>query len=238
MHLAMGDARDLVTRAGTELRERGRDAYGNLRTAADRASNTELWEKLADAARDAARSGRSASGMRLAAAVGLGFLAGVVLLSSKKVAMQASSAIAGDWFAQLKHEHRQIDSLFETVCETKDDEGGKREALLGKVSYALNRHALQEENVIYPALRDTDQGASSKALAGEHFDMKTYLHELHELPAENPRWLSKMKAFRKLVRQHVRDEEEHIYPAFQSRLSAEQNAKLTKAMNREGVKLA
>lgn len=245
MALDMGDLRDdarrRVIEVGGRLRERGRDAYGALSDVAERASHAELWRRLADAAEVAAhgaRSGSRTSGVRLAAAVGLGFLAGVVLLSSRKVAMTATSAIAGDWFAQLKLEHRQVDALFETACSTRDDEPGKRTALLGKISYALNVHALQEENVIYPALRDIDEGASSKALAAEHFDMKTYLHELHETPADDPRWLSKMKAFRKLVRSHVRDEEDHIYPTFHARLSAEQNAKLTKAMSREGVKLA
>ena len=245
MSLTMGDARDLATAATRQLRERGRDAYHTLSDAADRAAHAELWEHLAEAALAAARSAQVAardakptSGIRLATAAGLGFLAGVVLLGGRKAAMQASTAIAGDWFAQLRAEHKQVDALFELACATKDNESMKRMALLNKLSYALNKHALQEENVIYPALRDTDQGASSKALAAEHFDMKTYLHELYETPAEDPRWLSKMKAFRKLVASHVRDEEEHIYPAFHAKLSHDGNAKLTRAMNREGIKLA
>jgi hemerythrin-like domain-containing protein len=47
-----------------------------------------------------------------------------------------------------------------------------------------------------------------------------------------------VRAFHTLIQHHVRDEEDDIYPRFQGQLSAEQNAKITKRMNIEGMLLA
>ena len=79
---------------------------------------------------------------------------------------------------------------------------------------------------------------NSKELAAEHFEMKTYLHELDRMEKDDPRWLGKLKAFRKLVKEHVRQEEEHVFPELKSRLSPEENARLTRDMLKEAARLA
>ena len=101
----------------------------------------------------------------------------------------------------------------------------------------LTRHALQKENVLYPALRGTDQGASSTPLAAELFEIKTYLYELEGTPTSDPRWMRKAKALKKLVEEHV-EGEAGVLESFYTGLSQTETQRLTRAMHREALKLA
>ncbi len=182
--------------------------------------------------------GGGESWLPLAGVAAAGFAAGVAVLAARKLGMQATTAIAGDWFRQLKLEHRLAEALFEAGLRTKSRETGKRTLILAHLAYALIKHGLQEEAVIYPALRDDGKNGVAKSLAAEHFDIKTYLHDLAEMRKDDPRWIEVWSAFYKLIKHHVAEEEQDVFPAFHERLSAKQNAHLTRAMNREGVKLA
>jgi hemerythrin superfamily protein len=155
----------------------------------------------------------------------------------RKAATSAAFGLASDWCAVLTAEHRRIDRLFAQAAGTKLNEGAKREALLARIAQGLEKHALQEESDIYPAIRDVDHGAGSKELAAEHFEMKTYLHELDRMAKDDPRWLGKLTAFRKLVKEHVRQEEELVFPAVKAQLSKAENARLTRDMLRHGARL-
>jgi hemerythrin superfamily protein len=175
---------------------------------------------------------------RLVGVAALGFIAGAAALGARKVAMQATTGFAGDWFATLKADHKLADTLFNLVLETRDDETGKRHLLMSKLVYALGKHQFEEEHVIYPALRNGGRAETPKHLDAEHFDMKTFMHELMELPKDDPVWLGKVRSLHKLLKEHVREEEEIVFPALHERLSEKENAHLSRAMHREGLKLA
>ena len=130
------------------------------------------------------------------------------------------------------------EALFELGLRTHPNETGKRTAILAHLAYALTKHDIQEANVIYPALRDDGENSEAKKLAAEHFDIKTYLHDLALLRKDDPQWIKVWNAFYNLVKHHVREEEEEVYPGFHERLSGRENRRLTLAMNREGIKLA
>ena len=192
----------------------------------------------ARAAEAAARLGEQRSWSRYAGAAALGFAAGVAVLGARKVGMQAITSLAGDWFDTLKAEHRLVETLFALVNKTEPHETGKRTALLAHIAYALVKHDLEESQVIYPAIREAGGEEAAKHLAAEHFDIKTYLHELAVTPKDDPQWMTTMHALQALITEHVREEEQDIYPDFHHKMSKEQNAKLTLALNREGIKLA
>ena len=193
---------------------------------------------MAHAASVAERLAGRGSLTRLAGAAAVGFVLGAGALGVRKLAMQATTGIAGDWFATLKADHKLVDALFEVLLKTKDDEQTRRHLLISKIVYALAKHQFEEEHVIYPALRQGGRAETPKHLNSEHFEMKTLMHELMEMPKGDPTWLGKVNALHKLIREHVREEEEIVFPALQSRLSKAENAHLTKAMHREGLKLA
>ena len=68
--------------------------------------------------------------------------------------------------------------------------------------------------------------------------MKQYLFELGSMAADHPRFLPKIGDFRAMLEQHMREEEEQIFPKLRALLGDEESAMLTKAMNLEGLKIA
>jgi iron-sulfur cluster repair protein YtfE (RIC family) len=122
------------------------------------------------------------------------------------------------------------------MTDTDFGDAARRALLLEKIGDALTHHAVKEENVLYPALREADPDRAADLYA-DHAEMKSLLRELKELAPEDPLWERKAKAFRKLIEAHVKEEEKVLFPPFHAALDAVANEKLTKQMNREGSKL-
>lgn len=186
--------------------------------------------------RNGGAGGRMGGGSgRLWGAAAAGLAVGLAANMGRRFAMQAMSGGAtGDWFEALKTEHRAAIAIFDKIEATRDDQTMQRTMLLGKLKYALTKHAIEEEDVIYPALRDAAQKDAADRLNHDHGYIKTYLYDLLNMPKDSPAWLAKVREFRDLVEEHVRMEEEDIYPSFRAGMSKEQNAKLTTLLNKEG----
>jgi len=174
----------------------------------------------------------------LAGAALAGAAVGIAANFGRKFLMQMPAAAAGDWFEALKAEHAATRAVFDQLEATTDDQTGLRTTLLMKLKYALTKHAHEEESVIYPALRQANSAHDADALNAEHGYVKTYLYELESLPKDSPDWLARLRDFRAMIDEHIRMEEEEVFPAFRQMMSEEQNAKLTSLMNKEGFKMA
>jgi hemerythrin superfamily protein len=174
----------------------------------------------------------------LAGAALAGAAVGIAANFGRKFLMQMPGAAAGDWFDALKAEHAATLAVFDQLEATDDSQTVMRTTLLMKLKYALTKHAHEEEAVIYPALRQANSAHDADALNGEHGYVKTYLYELETMPKDSPDWLARVRDFRAMIQEHIRMEEEEVFPAFRNTLSPEQNARLTSLMNKEGFKMA
>lgn len=174
----------------------------------------------------------------VAGAAAVGLIAGLVADRGRKAVTQAAEGLAGDWVDVLKAEHLMVIEMFDRLENTAANETGKRTRLLMKIKAALTKHAVQEENVVYPALAKADPSGAAAKLFAEHADLKTTLYELDVMPKDDPQWLPRARALRKIIEDHVREEEDEIFPALRNRLSEEDSAKLTTLMLKEGMKLA
>jgi hemerythrin superfamily protein len=183
------------------------------------------------------RSGGLSQGAMLGIAAA-GVLAGLVASVGRKAVVQGVSALSGDWFEALKTEHKMALGIFDKLEATKDSQTTKRAMLLMQLKHALSKHAFEEENAIYPALRDHDEREEADHLNHDHGYVKQFLYELTILPKNSPAWLPKLREFRSALEKHIREEEDTIFPALQASLSEEENSQLTFAMNKEGFKLA
>jgi hemerythrin superfamily protein len=167
-----------------------------------------------------------------------GVIAGLAASIGRKAVVQAASALSGDWLDALKTEHKLALGLLDKMAATRDSQTTKRAMLLMQLKHALAKHAFQEENVIYPALRDHDEREEADRLNHDHGYVKQFLYELTELPKSSSAWTAKIREFHTALEKHIREEEEEIFPALRARLGAEENSHLTTAMNKEGFKLA
>ena len=183
------------------------------------------------------RSGGLSQGAMLGIAAA-GVLAGLVASVGRKAVVQGVSALSGDWFEALKTEHKMALGIFDKLEATKDSQTTKRAMLLMQLKHALSKHAFEEENAIYPALRDHDEREEADHLNHDHGYVKQFLYELTILPKSSPAGLPKLREFRSALEKHIREEEDTIFPALQASLSEEENSQLTVAMNKEGFKLA
>jgi hemerythrin superfamily protein len=175
---------------------------------------------------------------RLATGAALGFVAGLALPHARKAVMQAPSIAAGDWVDALKAEHRMVEKTFQMLLATSEAEHMKREMLLTKIAYALTKHAIEEENVIYPALIENGRAELGHHLIDDHGQVKRFIYELRRISSAEPRWIETAQAFFESLQRHVREEEDEVFPTFRAALPAEENARLTRMMNWEGFKVA
>lgn len=176
-------------------------------------------------------------GMIAGAAAG-GAALGLLALLGRKAAVQAPTALAGNWDAALAAEHAAVRKVFDTLEATDEKATGRRNMLLSHLKHALTKHAIEEENVIYPALREAGQREAADALNTEHGYVKQYLYELENTPTVSPEWIAKLRRFRTDIEKHMREEEEDLFPMLRAELSEEKNKALTVAMSKEGFKVA
>ena len=156
----------------------------------------------------------------------------------RKFLMQGLEAAAGDWDQILAAEHEVALAIFDKMLETDETQTWKRSMLLMKLTHALDKHAHQEEMVVYPALREANMAVDADELEGDHGYIKTFIYELKNMGPEAPNWLEKVREFRALVSKHAHLEEEEIYPSFKKSLTDEQNAKVTGQVNADGFWMA
>lgn len=174
----------------------------------------------------------------LIGAAAAGAALGLAANMGRKMIVQATSGASGDWSQALASEHKMTLAIFDKMLATSDDQTTMRTTLLAKLKYALSKHAIEEEMVIYPALRQGSQTADADELTSEHGVVKTYLYELETMPKDSPRWIARVRDFRTMIEEHMREEEDTIFPALRASMSEEENARLTAMMNKEGFKFA
>jgi len=181
--------------------------------------------------------GNNNSGVLIGAAVA-GAAVGLAANMGRKLFVQMTSAASGDWFDALRTEHEMTLAIFDKVETTDDSQATQRSALLAKLKYALSKHAIQEEMVVYPALRQANLASDADHLGEEHGYVKTYLYELETMPKDSPEWLARVRDFRQMIEAHMSEEENEIFPRFRELMSDDQNARITTMMNKEGFKFA
>ena len=214
----------------TETRNRSRQSQGG---SAGRSGGSASRD---NAQRSAFKwSGRQA-GMIAAAAVA-GAAVGAAANFGRKLMVQGLTS-SGNWDEALAAEHRAVLRLFDKIEATTDDQTFIRAHLLLQLKHALVKHAAEEENVVYPALREADDAHDADALNAEHGYVKTFLYELEKMSKDSPAWIAKIRDFRALLEEHIQMEEKEVFPRLRRSMSDEQNAALTAAMNKEGFAMA
>jgi len=173
------------------------------------------------------------AGPIIAAALG-GAAIGFAANYGRKFVTQAVSGLSGDWDEVLATEHDMALALFDKMLATDSSQTWKRSMLLMQLTHALDKHAHEEEMVVYPALREADQAVEADQLNSEHGYIKTFLYDLGQMGPEAPDWLEKVREFRGLVAEHAKMEEEQVFPAFKRSIDEEQNAKITALVNKDG----
>jgi hemerythrin superfamily protein len=219
------------------VRETAASAAGTVQHAAEAAIKSVKGALPARQRKASSKSAGTSTGKVLGIAAA-GIAAGLAVNLGRKAAVQAPSALAGDWFEALKGEHKAALALFDALGATADGQTHRRSVLLMQLKHALFKHAATEENVIYPALREAGEKGEADKLNHEHGYVKDYLYQLENMEKNDPGFLMKLSAFRTDLEAHIREEENEVFPSLHARMAGPKNKALTLAANKEGFKAA
>lgn len=174
----------------------------------------------------------------LVGAAAAGFVVGLVAHLGRKAMVQGLTAAHGEWDDGLKAEHRLTLKIFDAIEKTDATQPKKRETLLVQLQHSLGKHAFEEENVVYPAMRDHGQVKDADRLVHDHGYVKQYLFDLSEMEPADPGWIAKVREFRAELEAHICSEEDELFPRLREALGDEGNAHVTSVMNKAGFAAA
>jgi hemerythrin superfamily protein len=184
------------------------------------------------------RTDLNATTGQMLAAGAAGLAVGLAANVARKLAVQSPTYFAGEWDEALKAEHELTLKVFDTIEATTESNTTKRSMLLANLKHMLTKHALEEENVVYAAMRDAGEAEAADHLNNDHGYVKQYLYDLTIMPKDSPAWIAKIRQFRADITKHMREEETTLFPLLKGKLTPEKNKELTAAMNKEGLKIA
>jgi hemerythrin-like domain-containing protein len=128
-----------------------------------------------------------------------------------------------DAAAMLKEDHEKVKTLFEEF-EGADDQNTKKN-IVTTALMELEIHAALEEEIFYPALRQTDddeehEDKMDEALE-EHHVAKTLIAELQDMAPGDERYDAKFKVLGESVKHHIEEEESELIPKAEKELDLE-----------------
>lgn len=142
--------------------------------------------------------------------------------------------VGGDPFALLIGDHREITSTLDEMMAASKESPARRARLFLALKRKLAKHAMAEEDVVYPIVRnDSASGDERKHLYDEHADMKILLYELEGLLKSGEDWTPVVAPLRDLIRQHIDEEERTIFPELRRELSDSARPKIAGQISRE-----
>jgi len=110
----------------------------------------------------------------------------------------------------------------------------RRASLFTIFKRTLAKHAMAEEDVVYPMLhRQGQDPEGSNELYHEHANMKILLFELEERLMANEDWSQSVRALRDLIQSHIEEEEGAVFPKLRTMLDQSEASKMSGQICRE-----
>ena len=120
-------------------------------------------------------------------------------------------------FDVLEEDHREVEEWFDEYDELKDSDEDRKAALAEKICLALKVHAQIEEEIFYPQAREAshDNDLLDEALV-EHSTVKNLIGEIEAIEVGEELYDAKIRVLGEMVKQHIKEEEEELFPELQS----------------------
>jgi hemerythrin superfamily protein len=132
--------------------------------------------------------------------------------------MRSRAKTTVDAIDLLKQDHERVEkALREFEKLDRHDAEGCREVILG-VCEDLKQHAIVEEEVFYPALREALGEGNGDAdmlneAAVEHETANMLIEQLENMAADDPNYFATFTVLGEYFRHHVREEQGEMFPA-------------------------
>lgn len=110
-----------------------------------------------------------------------------------------------DALQMLADDHRTVENLFEKFENARS--GSVKQKLVRQICEELTIHAMIEEQVFYPSVRDLVESDMMDEAQVEHDSAKTLIMSLREADPDDPFFEAKVSVLREQVEHHVYEEE-------------------------------
>jgi hemerythrin superfamily protein len=116
-------------------------------------------------------------------------------------------------------DHNRVRGLFARFKAAHEaDDDGRATELAKEIFQELEVHTTIEEEIFYPAIRDTSEEISETVDEGlqEHHVVDTLMEEMQAIEAAGDEWYAKMSVLIENVEHHAGEEEEDLFPPLRS----------------------
>jgi hemerythrin superfamily protein len=119
-----------------------------------------------------------------------------------------------DAITLLKNDHKTVEDLFKKFEKAGERATKTKRDLVDRMIKELSVHAVIEEEIFYPAVRQAVPDLSSTILESleEHHVVKWTLSELDGMSPEDERFDAKTTVLIESVRHHVKEEQDELFP--------------------------
>jgi len=114
--------------------------------------------------------------------------------------------------SMLEDDHKLVKDLFEQFEKTENH--GRKLKLVEKAVEELKIHATIEEEIFYPAVRQTmdDPEGLMEEADEEHHVAKVLIAELDLMKGKEKNWEAKFIVLAENIRHHIKEEEHEMFP--------------------------
>ena len=144
-----------------------------------------------------------------------------------------------DIYAYIKRDHLKVADLMQQLLDIRLAAFHRR--LFDQIKTELLLHTEAEERTFYRAIEEaTRQQADQEEMThafDDHIEIRDLLHELSELSENDEMWMVKFGELKHAVEHHVHDEETNVWKKARMVLTADQESRLARDMDREKQKL-
>jgi hemerythrin superfamily protein len=115
----------------------------------------------------------------------------------------------------LTQDHREVEELFTELEGLLSAGGGadeRRQELVDHVTIELVRHAVAEEVVVYPKVKDKVSAEEAERAKQEHAEAEETMKRLERMSADDAGFDEAIRTLMAEIRQHVREEEGEMFP--------------------------
>ncbi|MFV0126959.1 hemerythrin domain-containing protein [Streptomyces sp. HMX112] len=133
----------------------------------------------------------------------------------------------GDVIDELTRDHEEVEELFTNIEELPSGDP-MRKQYADQATMELVRHAVAEEEYLYPAVREHIVGGDALAdkELNDHAAAERTMKDLESCEADDPRFDVLMSKLMTEIRAHILDEEDNLFPRLRNACSAEQLERL------------
>ncbi|MGW3246284.1 hemerythrin domain-containing protein [Streptomyces sp. NPDC001070] len=139
----------------------------------------------------------------------------------------------GNVIAELTADHREVEEHFARLRALPAGDR-ERKTVLDAVTIELVRHSVAEEMYLYPAVRERVPGGDALAdkEIREHADVERTLKDLEHLGVDDPRFDDLVRTLITDVTEHLREEEQRLFPSLAQEYSSQELYELGERVRR------